>query len=118
MKVSQYICDFNENLKQHDAQLRLIVDGDNAERKRDLDTCANHALKMIASSFLNLDGAKTLTITKINGSSTKVEVKAASPAGVTYKKNPCPAGCGRDFAPQGLRAHLLKFHPDFEPEES
>lgn len=117
MKVSQYICDFNENLKSHDAQLRLIVDGDHPESKRDFDVCAKHALSMIASSFLNLDGAKTLHVSKINGSSTKVEVKAAAPAGVTYKKNPCPAGCGREFAPQGLRAHLVKFHPDYTPPE-
>lgn len=116
MKVSQYICDFNENLKSHDAQLRLIVDGDNAETKRDLDACAKHVLAMITSSFLNTEGAKTITISKINGSSTKVETKAdQSHAGVVYQKNPCPAGCGRDFAPQGLRAHLQKFHPGFEP---
>ncbi len=117
MKVSQYICDFNENLKSHDAQLRLIVDGDHPESKRDFDVCAKHALSMITSSFLNLDGAKTLHVSKINGSSTKVDAKVQTTVAVTYEKKPCPAGCERLFAPQGLRAHLNKFHPDYKPAE-
>jgi hypothetical protein len=117
MKVSQYLCDFNENLKSHGAHLHMLVDEADAVKKKDFDVCSKHVLSMIASSFLNREGAKTLTLTKINGSSTKVETKAdQSHAGVTYEKKPCPAGCGREFAPQGRRAHLAKFHPDYKPE--
>lgn len=117
MKVSHYRCDFNTNLKEHDAVLHLIIDGADPTAKVDLDACAKHALSMIGSSFLNRDSAKTITVTKINGSSTKVDVKPVSSEGVTYAKKPCPAGCEREFAPQGLRAHLQKFHPDYKPEE-
>lgn len=119
MKVSQYICDFDEKAKKHDAQIQLIINGESATTKKEFDACANHTLKMITSEFLNDPHAKVLSVIKINGAaSTKIETK--SEVGRTYEKKPCPAGCGRDFAPQGLRAHLEKFHPDYEPpaEES
>ncbi len=115
MKVSQYLCDFNEKLKPHEAQLRMVIDGD-SDAKLDLDACAKHVSDMIKSSFLNREHAKTLTVTKINGHSTKVDVKPATNVGTTYAKSPCPAGCEREFAPQGLRAHLNKFHPEYKPE--
>ena len=111
MKITQFVCDFNENLKQHPAVLRVIVEGGNDELRKDVDACGNHVLQLITSTFLNNTHARTCVVSKLDGTKT-VDV-AAPKEKVTYEKQACGIdGCNRMLAPQGRKKHMERYHPN------